>query len=181
MPRRSREQWLEMIHRTRPTAFAIRALEAEFARHAILDGLTESEVREIRSAIEKRSLEAQPAGTQLIAPSSAERPRASIEYRPHGSGGRGRLFIEIEGKTQLEPLENPVLDDLKVYVMTDGSAFAGLQVDDATELPAQLEIALEALTALGLPEVDCTEADLEGVRIAEVLAWAVEHRVLAGR
>jgi hypothetical protein len=181
MPKRTKEQWLEMIQRTRPTAFAVDALESEFGRNAASDGLTESEVQEIRAALERLSLERQTVGAQLIAPFPIERPRASIEYRPHGSGGRGRLFIEIEDRAQLEPLENPVLDDFKVYVMTDGSDFAGVQVDDATELPARLEIALEALNALELPTVDCGEAGLEGARISDVLAWAVEHRVPVGR
>jgi hypothetical protein len=179
MPRRTKSQWLEMINRTRPTEFAVKALETEFARHLESDGLTESDVQEIRAALERLSLG--NAGTQPIAPSSTAHPNASVEYRPNGSGGKGRLFIEIEDRAQLEPLENPALDEFKVYVMTDGSRFAGVQVDNATELPPRLEDALDALNALELPVVDCVEADLEGARISDVLVWAVKNRVLAGR
>ncbi len=168
-----------MIRRTRPTVFAANAIEAEFGRHAASDGLRESEMLEVRAAIEQLVLESQPEAERASVPT--EGLPAAIEYRPNGSGGRGRLFIEIDGRAQLEPLENPALDDLKVYVMTDGSNFAGVQVDDATELPAHLRAALGALDALGLPAVDCIEANLEGATIGEVLAWALEHRVLAGR
>jgi hypothetical protein len=179
MPQRTKRQWLEMIGRTRPTAFAIKALETEFERNAISDGLTDSDVSEIRAALEKRSLEVDE--TQRITLSPTAHPQASIEYRPNGSGGKGRLFIEIEDRAQLEPLENPALDEFKVYVMTDGSRFAGLQVDDATELPPRLEVAIDELDALELPVVDCLEANLEAVQISDVLAWAVQNRVLAGR
>ncbi len=179
MPQRTKTQWLEMIGRTRPTGFAIKALETEFARHVESDGLTESDVQEIRAALEKRILE--NAGTQPIAPSPTAHLQASIEYRPNGSGDKGRLFIEIEDRAQLEPLENPALDEFKVYVMTDGSRFAGLQVDDATQLPPRLEVAIDELDALELPVVDCVEAGLEGAEISDVLAWAVRNRVLAGR
>jgi hypothetical protein len=179
MPQRTKSQWLEMINRTRPTEFAVKALETEFARHLESDGLSESDVQEIRAALEQRSFE--PVGALLGAPSPTQHPNASVEYRPNGSGGKGRLFIEIEDRVQLEPLENPALDELKVYIMTDGSRFAGVQVDNATELPPRLEDALDALNALELPVVDCVEADLEGARISDVLVWAVQNRVLAGR
>ncbi len=179
MPRRTKTQWLEMIERTRPTTFAVRALETEFALHLESDGLTESDVQEIRAALKKRSLE--KTGTRPIAPSPAAHPHASIEYRPNGSGGKGRLFIEIEDQAQLEPLENPALDEFKVYVMMDDSRFAGLQVDDATALPPRLRAALDALNALELPVVDCVDANLTSVRISDVLAWAVQNRVLLGR
>jgi hypothetical protein len=179
MPRRTKTQWLEMIDRTRPTAFALRALETEFERNLASDGLTASDALEIRAAIQKRSLE--PDATLTPAVSMSARPLAAVEYRPNGSGGKGRLFLEIEDRVQLEPLENPLLDDLKVYVMTDGSRFAGVQVDDATELPARLEQAITALDALELPAVDCIEAGLEDARISDVLAWAIQHRVLMGR
>ena len=179
MPRRTKDQWLEMIRRTRPTVFAANALEAEFGRNAASDGLTEPEINQVRAALEQLVLESQLKPTREAAPT--ERLLAAIEYRPNGSGSRGRLFIEIEGRAQLEPLENPALDDLKLYVMTDGSNFAGLQLDDATELPTHLRAALGALNALELPAVDCIEANLEGATIGDVLAWALEHRVLAGR
>ncbi len=179
MPQRTKTQWLEMIQRTRPTGFAIKALKTEFARHVESDGLTESDVHEIRAALEKLSLEVDE--TPLDAPSPTARPQASVEYQPHGSGGKGRLFLEIEDRTQLEPLENPALDELKVYVMTDGSRFAGVQVDDATQLPPRLEVAIDELDALELPVVDCVEAGLEAARISDVLAWAVQNRVLARR
>lgn len=183
MPRRTREQWLEMIQRTRPTVFAVSALEAELERNLGTDGLSDSDVNEIRASLEKLVLEAQPVRAALA---PTERLQAAIEYRPNGSGGRGRLFIEIEGRAQLEPLETltpqiGVLDEFKVYIMTDGSAFAGLQVDDATELPARSEGARAALDALDLPAVDCSEANLQSASVSDVLSWALEHRVLAGR
>jgi hypothetical protein len=54
-------------------------------------------------------------------------------------------------------------------------------VDNAASLPKQLSETLEALSRLELPRVDCAEAGLENASITDVLSWAVQHRVLAGR
>ena len=92
-------------------------------------------------------------------------------------GGRGRLYLEIAGREQLEPLESEILDDLKVYVFTDGARFAGLQIDNANSLADRLEPALNGLSTLELEAVDCLEADLEHVEVGEVLIWAVNNRI----
>jgi hypothetical protein len=198
MPKRSKQQWLEMIYRTRPSAFAVDALKREFIRNTPTDDLSESEANEVQAALKRLEVQAAlkrlgvQAALERLEVTARETPlrqvsdttdslQAVIEYRPHGAGGKGRLFIEIEGKSQLEPLENTVLDKLQVYIMLDGESFAGLQVDNAASLPKQLSETLEALSRLELPRVDCAEAGLENAAVTDVLSWAVQHRVLAGR
>jgi hypothetical protein len=180
MPKRSKQQWLEMISRTQPSAFAVDALKREFARNTSTDDLSESEANEVQAALERFEVAARETPLRQVSDTTGNL-QTVIEYRPHGAGGKGRLFIEIEGRSQLEPLENTMLDRLRVYVMLDGESFAGLQVDNAASLPEQLSETLEALSRLELPRVDCAEAGLENASVADVLSWAVQHRVLAGR
>lgn len=162
-----------MIARVKPSAFAVTALEREFTLNAVSDDLTETEMLEIRNALEQLAnqvLETRAAPT-------SDRPQMTIDYRSEGMGGRGRLYLEIAGREQLEALESEILDDLKVYVFTDGSSFAGLQIDNANTLADRLEPALNGLSTLELETVDCVEAELEGVRVEGVLMWAVKNRI----
>ncbi len=171
--KRNAAQWLEMIARVKPSAFAVRALEQEWTQNTVSDGLSETEMLEIRAALEQLSNRI----SETRATPTSDRPQMTIDHRPEGMGGRGRLYLEIAGREQLEALESEILDDLKVYVFTDGSSFAGLQVDDANTLPDRLEPALKGLSTLELETVNCLEAELEGVRVGEVLVWAVVNRI----
>jgi hypothetical protein len=162
-----------MISRVKPSAFAITALEREFTLNAVSDDLNETEILEIRHALEALANQVLETRETPI----SDRPQMTIDYRSEGMGGRGRLYLEIAGREQLEPLESDVLDDLKVYVFTDGSSFAGLQIDDANTLADKLEPALQELRNLELPLVDCVEANLERVGVGEVLVWAVVNRI----
>lgn len=162
-----------MIARVKPSAFAVTALEREFTQNAVSDELTDPEMFEIRHALEQLSNQVLETRATPI----SDRPHMTIDYRSEGMGGRGRLYLEIFGREQLEPLESEILDDLKVYVFMDGSSFAGLQVDDANTLPDRLESALKGLSTLELEAVDCWEADLERVGVGEVLMWAVNNRI----
>jgi hypothetical protein len=171
--KRNAAQWLEMIARVKPSTFAVTALEREFTLNAVSDELSDTEMLEIRKALEALSNQV----IETRATPTSERPQMTIDHRPEGMGARGRLYLEIAGREQLEPLESEILDDLKVYVFTDGSSFSGLQVDDANTLPDRLNPALNGLSTLELETVDCVEAELEDVRIGEVLVWAVVNRI----
>ncbi len=172
--KRNASQWLEMIARTKPSAFAITALEKEFTLNAVSDDLNEIEMLEIRRALEalaNQSLELQIP--QVI----SDRPQMTIDYRSEGMGGHGRLYLEIFGQAQLEPLESEELDPFQIYIFMSDSSFAGLQVDNANTLSDRLEKASHELVALELPLVDCAEAELENVGVGEVLGWAVRNRI----
>jgi hypothetical protein len=179
---RSRDQWLEMIARTRASNFAIRALENELTRAQ----LPEADRLEVENALENLRaqivLEVVPKSEAL---DTSERPQASIEYRPHGDANKGRLYLEIEGREQVETIEHDGLDALEIYVFSDAKGFAGLQVDNAKTLPERLENALELLRTGSVkgdfPNVDCIEAGLEDASVADVLAWSCTHRIQIGR
>ena len=171
-----------MIARTRASDFAVRALENELARTELDD----TDRLEVETALEELRSQIVPKIVLEVVPaSSSERPQASIEYRPHGDANKGRLYLEIEGRQQVETIEHDGLDALEVYVFSDASGFAGLQIDNAKTLPERLESALELLrtgTDTGeFPKVDCIEAGLEDVNVAEVLAWSCTHRIAIGR
>lgn len=171
-----------MIVRTRASDFAIRALEAELTR-AELNDADRLEVENALGNLRARIVpEVVPKSDTLA---SSTRPQASIEYRPHGDANKGRLYLEIEGREQVETIEHDGLDALEVYVFSDANGFAGLQVDNAKTLPERLENALELLRTADLmgefPHVDCTEAGLENVGVADVLAWSCTHRIQIGR
>jgi hypothetical protein len=171
--KRNAAQWLEMISRVRPSAFAVTALERELTQNAVSDDLTETEMLEIQAALEQ--LSSQVLETRETPTST--RPQMTIDYRSEGMGGRGRLYLEIAGREQLEPLESEILDALQVYVFTDGVSFAGLQIDNANTFPDRLEQTLNGLSTLELETVDCLEAGLEQVGVEEVLMWAVMNRI----
>jgi hypothetical protein len=171
--KRNAAQWLEMIARVKPSAFAMTALEREFTLNVVSDALSATEILEIRNALE--ALASQVSETR--ATPTSDRPQMTIDHRTEGMGGRGRLYLEIAGREQIEPLESEILDDFKVYVFTDSSSFAGLQVDDANTLGNRLEETLKGLSTLELETVDCVEADLENVGVEEVLMWAVNNRI----
>jgi hypothetical protein len=171
---RTRDQWLEMIARTRASDFAVRALENELRRAE----LPEADRLEVETALEH--LRSQIV-LEVVPISSSERPQASIEYRPHGDANKGRLYLEIEGREQVETIEHDGLDALEVYVFSDANRFAGLQIDNAKTLPERLESALELLRGTDFPLVDCQEAGLENATVADVLAWSYTHRIQIGR
>ena len=163
-----------MIARTRASDFAVRALEAELIRAELDD----ADRLEVESALENLRtqivLEVEPVV-------SSERPRASIEYRPHGDANKGRLYLELDGREQIETIEHDGLDALEVYVFSDTEGFAGLQIDNAKTLPERLEKAIEILRHADFPRVDCPEAGLEDASVADVLAWSCTHRIQIGR
>jgi hypothetical protein len=163
-----------MIARTRASEFAVRALENELRRAE----LPEADRLEVENALE--DLRAQIV-LEVVPVVSSERPQASIEYRPHGDANKGRLYLEIEGREQVETIEHDGLDALEVYVFSDAKGFAGLQIDNAKTLPERLENALELLRNTDFPNVDCQEAGLENVSVADVLAWSCTHRIQIGR
>jgi hypothetical protein len=172
-----------MIARTRASEFAVRALENELRRAE----LPESDRLAVETALEKlRSqivLEVASGVVPVVSSTlpSSTRPQASIEYRPHGDANKGRLYLEIEGRQQVETIEHDDLDALEVYVFSDANGFAGLQIDNAKTLPERLENALELLRNTDFPNVDCQEAGLENVNVADVLAWSCTHRIQIGR
>ena len=172
--KRNAKQWLEMIARTKPSAFAVTALEKEFTLNAVTDDLNETQMLEVRSALEhlaNQSLEFQPS---IVL---SDRPQMTIDYRKEGMGGNGRLYLEIFGQEQLEAIESEELDPLQIYVFMSDSSFAGLQVDNANTLFDRLEKASLELSALELPNVDCLEAELENVDVVKVLEWTVSNRI----
>ncbi len=171
--KRNGTQWLEMIARVKPSAFALTALEREFTLNAVSDDLSETERLEIRNALE--ALANQVLETRAII--TSDRPQMTIDYRAEGMGGQGRLYLEITGQDQLEPLESEELDPFQIYVFMSDSSFAGLQVDNANTLADKLEPAVQELRNLELPLVDCLEANLEKVGVGEVLVWAVNNRI----
>ena len=163
-----------MIARTRASDFALRALENELQRAE----LSATDRLKVENALE--DLRAQIM-LEVVPTVSSERPQASIEYRPHGDANKGRLYLEIEGREQVETIEHDGLDALEVYVFSDANGFAGLQIDNAKTLAERLENALELLRNTDFPDVDCPEAGLENVGIADVLAWSCTHRIQIGR
>jgi hypothetical protein len=171
-----------MIARTRASDFAVRALENELRRTELND----ADRLEVETALEglraQIVLEVVPKSDAL---GSSQRPQASIEYRPHGDANKGRLYLEIEGREQVETIEHDGLDALEVYVFSNAKGFAGLQVDNAKTLPERLENALGLLRTGSVtgdfPHVDCTEAGLENATVADVLAWSCTHRIQIGR
>jgi hypothetical protein len=167
-----------MIARTRASGFAVRALEAELSRAELND----TDRFEVENALEKLRAQLVPELVPGVVPLvSSERPQASIEYRPHGDANKGRLYLEIEGRQQIETIEHDGLDALEVYVFSDAKGFAGLQIDNAKTLPERLENTLELLRNTDFPKVDCPEAGLENATVADVLAWSCTHRIQIGR
>ncbi|MFN3266668.1 MAG: hypothetical protein ACK41E_07495, partial [Deinococcales bacterium] len=130
---RSFMQWQLMIERTQKTAFALAALKTQLERER--QNLSEAEF----AALEQQLLRLQPqdvAATQIGV--------VNVDYRPEGMGGRGRLYLEIGGRKMTQLMDNEALDALQVYLFMDGTAFAGLQADNANTLPERLDAATRA-------------------------------------
>ena len=171
---RSKAQFLEMIGRTRPTEFAVRALKTQLERE--VSGFDSVELEELHSALETLRTQIpnlEPA--QLV--SQATRSQINVEYRAEGMGGKGRIYAEIEGRKLRDLLENTVLDDAQVYVFTDAGPLSGFQVDNANTLSDRLEPVLNALDGLNIERVDCVEASLEDAGLSDVLRWVVANRI----
>jgi hypothetical protein len=161
---RSYSQWLLMIARTQKTNFALAALKTQLERER--HSLSESEFLALWQQL------------QNLEPEASVRPSAgvvNIDYRPEGMGGRGRLYLEVGGRTMREPADNAALDELQVYLFWDGTDFAGLQMDNAKTLPTRLSALALQLEVLQLEPLDCPEAGLYGVGLAQMLEWVVER------
>jgi hypothetical protein len=151
-------QWLEMISKTRPSAFAVQALQTQLEKERA--GLEPSQFEKLLLALQQ--LEVQPENT-------VQTGVVNVDYRAEGMGGKGRLYLEVGGRTMREVLDNEALDAAQVYVFMNGTSFAGLQVDAANTLPERLPAVLRALEELGLELLDCPDLGLEGVGIATIL------------
>jgi hypothetical protein len=171
---RSKAQFLEMIHRTRPSEFAVQALETQLSREAV--GFSETELEELYDAL--RTLRTQiPNAVQPHTIPREASAQLNVEYRAEGMGGKGRIYAEIEGRQLRDLLESTVLDDAQVHVFTDAGLLSGFQVDNANTLSDRLEPVLTALDALNLEPVDCVEAGLTGAGLSDVLRWVVGSRI----
>ena len=167
-----------MIAKTRPSEFALQALQVQLERETF----TASDLEQIHAALEtlqsKITLEPAPS-------SSSTRAQLSVDYRSEGMGGRGRIYAEIDGRKLCDLLEHPELDDAQVYVFTDAGRLSGLQVDNAATLPNRLEPVLLALDTLALEHhleaVNCTEAGLEEASLSDVLRWVVGTKLQLAR
>ena len=155
---RSYVQWLEMISKTRPSAFAVQALQTQLEKERL--GLEPSEFERLVLALQQ--LEVQPESTNLLGV-------VNVDYRAEGMGGKGRLYLEVGGRTMREVLDNEVLDAAQVYVFINGTSFAGLQIDAANTLLERLPAVLQALQDLNLELLDCPDVALDGVSIATIL------------
>jgi hypothetical protein len=164
---RTAAQWLEMIARTRPSAFAVRALKAQLEREGA--SFTEGELQQLSAALEALQ-------GQIPVEDSSQINHLNIDYRPEGMGGQGRLYLELEGRQSLELIDAPALDQLRVYVFRDAQGFSGVQVDAANTLSERLEAAVQSLDALELPHVTALEAGLEDVPVSSVLEWVAENK-----
>lgn len=159
-----------MIRRTRPSAFAVNALEAQLA----LETYAPDELEEVRAALE--ILRSSIPAPEPAAPSSP-RAQLNVDYRAEGMGGRGRLYMDVDGRKLRDLVENDALDEAQVYVFTDSGRLSGVQVDNAATLADRLEGVLHELETLNLERVDCVEAGLEDASVGDVLRWVVEHRI----
>lgn len=163
-----------MIAKTRPSEFALRALQVQLERETF----SASDLEQIHIALE--TLRSQITLEPRLLPSSA-RPQLSVDYRSEGMGGRGRIYAEVDGRKLRDLLEHPELDEAQVYVFTDTGCLSGLQVDNAAALPKRLESVLTALDALTLEHhlelVDCSEAGLKAASLSDVLRWVVSTKL----
>jgi hypothetical protein len=169
---RSKTQWLEMIARTRPSAFAVNALETQLQREA--ESFDASELQDVRRAL--ADLQSRVIDETPQHPSSA-RALMNVDDRPEGMGGKGRIYAEVEGRKLRDLLEHPPLDDAQVYVFLENDRLAGVQVDNANSLSERFETVFEELERLNLERVDLPEAGLEAVTVGEVLRWIVNSRL----
>ncbi len=165
---RSYVQWLEMIARTHPSAFALQALKNQLEREQ--ENLQPSELETLWQQL--RLLEIVPDQATQIGV-------VNLDYRPEGMGGAGRLYLEIGGRTMREVLDNEALDAVQVYVFMNGSSLAGLQVDAANSLPERLPITLRALETLEqdlqLELLDCPDVGLTNSHLSVIFEAAVKR------
>jgi hypothetical protein len=171
---RTKAQFLEMIGRTRPSEFAVRALETQLERE--VSSFEAAELEELKVALETLRAQIPNAEQVYVVPRDAQ-AQLNVEYRAEGMGGRGRIYAEIEGRKLRDLLENTVLDEAQVYVFTDAGRLSGFQVDNANTLSNRLEPVLATLETLNLEHVDCVEANLEDAGLSDVLRWVVENRI----
>ncbi len=170
---RSKSQWLEMIARTRPSEFAVTALETQLGREA--GSFAPDELEALRAALQALKMRVTPDAPDQT---SGARGSLNVDFRREGMGGKGRIYAEIEGRKLRDLMENPVLDEAQVYVFTDAGRLAGFQVDNANTLPDRLEGVLNELESLDLERVACPEAGLEDASLSDVLRWVVQARVI---
>jgi hypothetical protein len=161
---RSYSQWMLMVARTQKTAFALAALKAQLERER--HSLSESEFLGLWQQLQ--SFEPETTSHKAVGV-------VNIDYRPEGMGGRGRLYLEVGGRTMREPADNAVLDEFQVYLFWDGADFAGLQMDNAKTLPEHLSGLVAQLKTLPLEPLDCPEAGLYSVGLTQMLEWVVER------
>jgi hypothetical protein len=159
---RSFQQWQTMIARTQKTAFALSALKAQLERER--HGLAQSEFLALWQQLSSLEPSTDP---------STQTGLVNLDYRPEGMGGRGRLYLEVGGRTMRQLIDNEHLDALQVYLFEDGTQFAGLQIDNANSLPERLPAVLSGLEPLLLEPLDCSEAGLYGASLGQILEWAV--------
>ncbi len=161
---RSYVQWLEMISRTRPSEFAVKALQTQLEKERA--NLEPSEFEKLLLALTQ--LEVQPENTNQLGV-------VNIDYRADGMGGQGRLYLEVGGRPLREVLDNQALDAVQVYVFMNGLQLAGLQVDAANSLPERLPAALRALADLNLELLDCPDVGLTSASLATILETAARR------
>jgi hypothetical protein len=161
-------QWLEMISKTRPSAFALQALKNQLEREK--DGLLPIELEKLWLALEQLEVKPDEAPQTGV---------VNLDYRPEGMGGQGRLYLEIGGRTMREVLDNEALDAVQVYVFMNGSVLAGVQVDAAKTLPERLAVTLRALEALeqelSLELLDCPDVGLINSSLSAIFEAAVKR------
>ncbi len=161
---RSYVQWLEMISRTRPSEFAVKALGVQLERERA--NLEPSDFEKLLLALTQLEITPEIISTNGV---------VNVDYRSDGMGGKGRLYLEVGGRSLREVLDNEALDAVQVYVFMNNSQFAGLQIDAANTLLERLPAALRALEALKLELLDCPEAGFENASIASILEWATQR------
>ena len=169
---RSKAQWLEMIRRTRPSAFAVNALQVQLAREA--GNFDAGELEALRDALAGLAAQVKAEASEVQARTPEARATLSLEHRREGMGGRGRIYAEIEGRPLRDLLDHPVLDEAQVYIFMDSGRVAGFQVDNANTLAERLEPVLVALETLELEHVDWPERGLSDLSLSEVLRRAIE-------
>jgi hypothetical protein len=163
---RSYVQWLEMISRTRPSEFAVKALQVQLERER--NNLEPSEFERLLLALTQLEVTPEITSTNGV---------VNIDYRADGMGGKGRLYLEVGGRSLREVLDNEALDAVQVYVFMNNNQFAGLQIDAANTLLERMPAALEALKDLNLELLDCPDAELENASISSILEWAAQRHL----
>jgi hypothetical protein len=165
---RSYVQWLEMISRTRPSEFAVNALQVQLEKER--SNLEPSEFEKLLLALMQLEIRPEITSTSGV---------VNIDYRSDGMGGKGRLYLEIGGRSLRQVLDNEALDALQVYVFVNDLGLAGVQVDAAKTLPERLAVTLRALEALeqdlSFELLDCPDVGLENTSLSKIFEAAVKR------